>query len=158
MRAKGDKPRIAFDDVQAGDLLRVRYSDGAAKTSMIPGEGGANASSACVGVTRVIVTRPYMKALDSVWLSEKGYPVVHRDWDDLDIVLLEGEPRGVMVYANVEPPAPRKWTDEEVETLNELWAEPNDRIAAQMGRSTHSVNQKKRQLRKKGYPKVKAKV
>lgn len=107
-----------------------------------------------------MVTRPHLKALDSVWLSEKGYPVVHRDWSDLDIILLEGEPRE---FTLAEKPKVRKvpeggWSPEEVETLNEMWERPVKEIAEKLGRTEKAVCSKRRNLRKKGYPKVKAKV
>ena len=160
MKAKGDKPRITFDEVRAGDLLRVRYSEGAGNTSLIPGNSSANANAACVGVTRVMVTTPHLKALDTIWLNEKGYPVVHRDWEDLDIILLKGEERE---FSLTPKPKERKvreggWTPESVEMLNEMWELPIKEIAEKLGRTEKAVSSKRRNLRKKGYPKVKAKV
>ena len=105
-----------------------------------------------------MVTRPHLKALDSVWLSEKGYPVVHRDWQDLDIILLEGEPRDFVLKPKERKVREGGWTPESVELLNEMWELPIKEIAKELGRTEKAVSSKRRNLRKKGYPKVKVKA
>lgn len=104
-----------------------------------------------------MVAYPFIKPLDSVWLDTNGRTVVHKDWDDLDIILLEGEPRGGMLPKERKVP-PGGWSAEEVETLNRLWDQPLAKTADYMGRTVKSVSSKRRQLRSKGYPKVEVKA
>jgi hypothetical protein len=72
--------KISFDEIEAGDRLRVSHVVGSVH------EYTENPD----GVTRSVASVAYLKALENVWLNADGHTVAHRSWKDLKIVRLEG--------------------------------------------------------------------
>lgn len=68
---------IEFDEIVAGDRLRVTYL-----------EGPKNAGWIGVGVKRSVASVAAVGALDKVWLSEGGHVIAHRDWAHMEIYKL----------------------------------------------------------------------
>jgi hypothetical protein len=148
---KRNQARISFDKIEAGDRLRVRYSDGGGVVAGYSGKGVQGMTgvvSKCVGSTRTMVSTAHFKALDRVWLDEKGNTVAHRDWHELEILLLErsGQP--------YEPDTNQKtgrWSSEEVEYLRDNWDKTDQQLALEMNRPCASIYQKRRNIRKKEF-------
>lgn len=129
--------QIGFDEIQAGDRLRVRYTVGGREATADLG-----IPSKSVSVTRTLVSEVCVRPLDSVWLSEDGHTVVHRKWDDLSIVRLSG-PEVV-----VEDRTGLPWTAEEEAALR-VWDKPDASVAAQIGRTRAAVMQRRGVLKRK---------
>jgi hypothetical protein len=70
--------RISFDEIRAGDRIRVTYVEGS------PIGWYSNDS-----VTRSVASVAQHVALDKVWLNEGGHPIAHRDWKDMRIFRLD---------------------------------------------------------------------
>ena len=86
---KPNKNRIRFEDIQAGDRLRVRYTEGDKwEDGNMWGHAGS-AVGASIGVLRTLVSVAEVNALDKVWLSSDGRTVVHKDWAELEIIRLD---------------------------------------------------------------------
>lgn len=92
---KPNRNRIRFEDIQEGDRLRVRYTEGDRweDQAMI---GHANTRiGASIGVLRTIVSEAGVRPMESVWLSMDGRTVVHKDWAELEIIRLDnGQGKG----------------------------------------------------------------
>lgn len=136
MTKKNYEP-ITFGDIQKGDRLRVRYTDGGRER----GSNKAYRPEACVSVTRVIVAETELLALNKAWLDEDGHTVVHRDWDDLNIVRISGEKVEVPVRIG------EVWTAKELDALRN-WEIPDKLMARKLGRTKASVSVKRSALRK----------
>lgn len=129
---------ITFNDIQKGDRLRVRYTDGGQERTTRM----TNLPHMSVSVTRTVVAEVEAKALDMVWLNRKGHAIVHRDWDDLEIVRLSKvEPEPVTVRSG------EVWTAKELEALTD-WDVPATMMAARLGRTVAAVNVRRSMLRK----------
>lgn len=86
---KPNRNRIRFEDIQEGDRLRVRYTEGDRweDQSMV---GCANSPRGrSIGVLRTIVSEAKVRPMESVWLSSDGRTVVHKDWAELEIIRLD---------------------------------------------------------------------
>lgn len=68
---------IEFDEIVAGDRLRVTYL-----------EGPKNAGWIGQGVMRSVASKAAVGALDKVWLNEGGHVIAHRDWAHMKIFKL----------------------------------------------------------------------
>lgn len=86
---KPNKNRIRFEDIQEGDRLRVRYTEGDRWEDQDMWGCPKSRVGASIGVLRTIVSEASMRPLDSVWLSSDGRTVVHKDWAELEIIRLD---------------------------------------------------------------------
>lgn len=127
---------ITFGDIQKGDRLRVRYTDGGRERNSNKSSGAT-----CVSLTRVIVANTELLALNKAWLDEDGHTVVHRDWDDLSIVRLSG------VKVEVPVRTGEIWSAKELEALRN-WEVPDKIMARKLGRTKASVSYKRSMIRK----------
>lgn len=86
---KPNKNRIRFEDIQEGDRLRVRYTEGDRWEDQSMWGCANSPKGRSIGVLRTIVSEATMRPLDSVWLSSDGRTVVHKDWAELEIIRLD---------------------------------------------------------------------
>lgn len=86
---KPNKDRIRFEDIQEGDRLRVRYTEGDRWEDQDMWGHTGTAKGASIGVLRTIVSEAKMRPMESVWLSMDGRTVVHKDWAELEIIRLD---------------------------------------------------------------------
>jgi hypothetical protein len=86
---KPNKNRIRFEDVQEGDRLRVRYTEGDRWEDQDMWKPPGAAVGRSIGVLRTIVSEAKMRPLENVWLSSDGRTVVHKDWAELEIIRLD---------------------------------------------------------------------
>lgn len=142
--------RIPFDNIQSGDRLRVRYSEGGgakfSNSTSIQGLTGVR-NKGCVGVTRTAVSTAHFKALDLVWLDESGRTVAHRDWDEMEILLLERE--GEEYEPSSDKPKMGRWEEDEIKFLTDNWDRTDHWIGWSLNRPKMSVYQKRRNIQKK---------
>ena len=131
-----NRKRIGFGDIAAGDRLRVRYT-----------EGGSERGASVVGglrsisVTRTMVAEAAVMALDRVWLTSGGHTLVHREWDDLEIIRLSDEPMVVRDRTG------KRWESWEDEALRD-WSKSGKMVGLQIGRTKASVETRRNALRK----------
>jgi hypothetical protein len=86
---KPNKNRIRFEDIQEGDRLRVRYTEGDRWEDQDMWGHPNTPRGASIGVLRTIVSEAKMRPMESVWLSQDGKTVVHKDWAELEIIRLD---------------------------------------------------------------------
>ena len=86
---KPNKNRIKFEDIQEGDRLRVRYTEGDKWEDQDMWSPPGAAKGRSIGVLRTIVSEATMRPMDKVWLSSDGRTVVHKDWAELEIIRLD---------------------------------------------------------------------
>lgn len=92
---KPNRNRIRFEDIQEGDRLRVRYTEGDRWEDQDMWGHGNTPRGASIGVLRTIVSEAKLQPLENVWLSEDGRTVVHKDWAQLEIIRLDnGQGKG----------------------------------------------------------------
>ena len=86
---KPNRNRIRFEDIQEGDRLRVRYTEGDRWEDQGMYGHGNTVKGASIGVLRTIVSEAKLRPMESVWLSSDGRTVVHKDWAELEIIRLD---------------------------------------------------------------------
>lgn len=77
--------RIRFEEIQAGDRIRVRYNES--------DQRGYYNNSAIDVKTHCITSVASLLCLDKVWLTEDGYTLAHRNWHQMEIYKLEEAPK-----------------------------------------------------------------
>lgn len=86
---KPNRKRIRFEDIQEGDRLRVRYTEGDRWEDQDMWGTPNSRRGTSIGVLRTIVSEAKMRPMESVWLSMDGRTVVHKDWAELEIIRLD---------------------------------------------------------------------
>lgn len=86
---KPNRNRIRFEDIQEGDRLRVRYTEGDRWEDQDMWGHANTPRGASIGVLRTIVAEAGLRPMESVWLSMDGRTVVHKDWAELEIIRLD---------------------------------------------------------------------
>lgn len=158
--------KIVFDEIRAGDRVRVRYCDG----GMWKGggmRGGYARSGAGSGVIRTMVAVVVEQAASgTVWLDAQGNTIARRGWTDMEILRLsggtvEGPSLGSMVDGvRAVGGAVRSgaaWTPVEIEALFD-WGVPTPMLAARLGRTVGAVSGRRSMLKKQMLEQMRAPV